>query len=127
MGFKRSLREEARRHHEAAFESLSTANKKALLRNAQLREEVSLNRTGLEALERQSAAEESELVRERGKLRLLKTEEIGRASVASATRRSREAAHLQSGRLDRALLTILGRRRAHLERVHGALTEAKVR
>mmetsp|Transcript_20270 Transcript_20270/g.51464 ORF Transcript_20270/g.51464 Transcript_20270/m.51464 type:complete len:411 (-) Transcript_20270:86-1318(-) len=59
--FRKTLQEMDRKHHEKAFQDMAEESKTALIDKAQLREELSLQTTGIEALTNRYLAQEKRL------------------------------------------------------------------
>ncbi|KAH8096207.1 hypothetical protein JL720_3563 [Aureococcus anophagefferens] len=123
LAFKRALNDKALLHYEAAFSALDPREKESLLQNAQLREELSLQRTGLDAVGRRVAEERVELAELLGDVRRLKDEESARAVAAAKLRHARDAAKSLAKRLAASLEALQAAREESVARSLDVLPE----
>ncbi|KAH8063660.1 hypothetical protein JL722_2844 [Aureococcus anophagefferens] len=119
----REERRTALLHYEAAFSALDPREKESLLQNAQLREELSLQRTGLDAVGRRVAEERVELAELLGDVRRLKDEESARAVAAAKLRHARDAAKSLAKRLAASLEALQAAREESVARSLDVLPE----
>jgi len=115
LAFKRALVDKARHHYEKAFAALDGREKKSLLHNAQLREELSLQRTGLDAVGRRVAEEKFELAALLEDVKKLKEEESSRAVAAAKLRHSRDAIKALAKRLTTSLEALAAARDENID------------
>lgn len=103
VAFKRALGEKIRHHYEAAFTNLELHEKEALLHHAQLREEVSLQHTGMEAVALRGKIESEQLTILQVGIDQLHKEQDLRAVAAAKTRHRRDNAQSLARRLERTV------------------------
>ncbi|KAJ1455925.1 hypothetical protein M885DRAFT_616749 [Pelagophyceae sp. CCMP2097] len=124
QSFRKALRDKAQRHHEQAYDSLPLPAKEALLRNAQLREELALQKTGLDAVDRRCNTERAEVHRRTAHAARLKAEQSDRGVLAAETRRARDAARARAERLRSALVALTEAQSDHVANTIAALDAA---